>query len=342
MKQNDLLIVTGNTISEILSGKNSEILTAVEEAYKCHGREDDDLPHSVFLKFPDSEKNRIIGLPAYLGGDFRISGMKWIASYPENHKLGLDRASAAIILNSVETGVPIAVLEGSVISAKRTAASAALAAKHLVKSEFSGSVSIIGCGLINFETLGFLKHALPDIKKVVIYDISRENAQVFKEKCEAAFGDLQFEIVDDLDAALKNADLVSLATTSVKPHMEDLSKCRDGATVLHISLRDFVPEVILSSVNIVDDLDHVCRAQTSIHLAEQATGRRDFVRGSLPEVLLNKVRARTDDREQIIFSPFGLGILDLALCRLVYDIAGQGNYGSVVESFLPDYWTDRK
>ena len=136
--------------------------------------------------------------------------------------------------------------------------------------------------------------------------------------------------------------MISLATTSVKPHIDDLSKSREGATILHISLRDFTPEVILSSVNIVDDLDHVCRSQTSIHLAEQVTGNREFVRGSLPEILLNKIQARNDDQEKIIFSPFGLGILDLALSKLVYDIAGQNNHGSVIESFLPDYWINRK
>ena len=94
MKPGNLLIVTGNEISEILRDQDTEILDAVSRAYQCHGREDDYLPHSIFLRFPNSEKNRIIGLPAYLGGDFQTSGMKWIASYPKNHELGLDRASA--------------------------------------------------------------------------------------------------------------------------------------------------------------------------------------------------------------------------------------------------------
>lgn len=342
MKSGNLLIVTGNEISEILRDQDTEILDAVSAAYQCHGREDDYLPHSIFLRFPNSEKNRIIGLPAYLGGDFQTSGMKWIASYPANHELGLDRASATIILNSFETGIPVAILEGSVISAKRTAASAALAAKHLVKDKNGEDVSLIGCGLINFETLRFLRKTMPNLKRVFIYDIDEQNAQNFKEKCEDSFGELDYEIVNDVDTSLQQSDLISLATTSVKPHIEDLSKSREGATILHISLRDFTPEVILSSVNIVDDLDHVCRSQTSIHLAEQMIGNREFVRGSLPEILLNKIQARENDQERIVFSPFGLGILDLALSKLVYSIAGENNCGSVVESFLPDYWINRK
>jgi ornithine cyclodeaminase len=88
-------------------------------------------------------------------------------------------------------------------------------------------------------------------------------------------------------------------------------------------------------VNIVDDLDHVNRAATSIHLASEKTGNTDFVHSSLGELLLGRVNLPERDERKIIFSPFGLGVLDLAVADLVQkEIATKGG-GTLVESFLP-------
>ncbi|MBD3557350.1 2,3-diaminopropionate biosynthesis protein SbnB [Planktothrix sp. FACHB-1355] len=341
INEGDLVVLTGNEINEILLGREGEIIEAVAEAYKCHGRNEDFLPHSIFLRFPDSEKNRIIGLPAYLGGSFQKSGMKWIASYPGNHEKGLDRASASIILNSVETGIPIALFEGSVISAKRTAASAALTAAQVVTDQQIEKLSQIGCGLINFETLRFLRHVFGAIRQVFVYDIQPENALIYKRKCEKSFDGLEVVILDDVPSAFRDFSLVCLATTAVKPHISDPSLLKKGSTILHTSLRDFTPQVIFSSVNIVDDIDHVSRAQTSIHLARQQNGQHNFIRGTLPQILLGEIEGRENEEEVIISSPFGLGILDIAVSDLIYKLVSNKSKGTVIPSFLPDYWLDR-
>ena len=88
-------------------------------------------PQSVFLRFPDRPNARIIGLPSHLSAPWEVSGIKWIASYPDNIRAGLPRASAVLIINSHEHGYPLACLEASIISAARTAASAVLAARYL-------------------------------------------------------------------------------------------------------------------------------------------------------------------------------------------------------------------
>jgi len=89
--------------------------------------------------------------------------------------------------------------------------------------------------------------------------------------------------------------------------------------VLHISLRDLAPEILLRSQNVVDDVDHVMKANTSPHLAEQKTGNRNFVTGTLANIMMG--RRSVNHSRPIIFSPFGMGILDLAVGKWVYEQA---------------------
>src|SRR5206468_1356745 len=87
----------------------------------------------------------------------------------------------------------------------------------------------------------------------------------------------------------------------------------------HISLRDLAPEILLRSNNVVDDVEHVMKANTSPHLAEQRTGDRSFVTGTLADIIVG--RRTVDSSRPIIFSPFGMGILDLAVGKWVYEQA---------------------
>src|SRR5206468_2808936 len=149
----------------------------------------------------------------------------------------------------------------------------------------------------------------------VLFDRDEARAKQFANK--KIFKGVGVEIAKDVKAVLHNCSLISLATTALKPHIGELRECPRGSAILHISLRDLTPDVILSCDNVVDDIDHVCRAQTSVHLAEQLVGHRKFIRCTLADILKGRAAARNGSETVSVFSPFGLGVLDLAVSKLV-------------------------
>ncbi|MCK7624203.1 2,3-diaminopropionate biosynthesis protein SbnB [Streptomyces sp. RS10V-4] len=329
-----MLIIRHDEVRELLRGQEQRVLSLVADAYRLHDEGRTALPHSVFLRFPDRARDRIIGLPAYVGGEDAVAGMKWIASFPGNVAEGRARASAAMLLNSMADGTPQALIEASLISAQRTAASAALAAAQLAPDPAPQGIALIGTGPINHEVLRFAKAQLPSLREAVVFDLDRARAAAFADRAGELAPDVTFTVADQVEQALGSQPLVSLATSAVEPHL-DLAACPAGATVLHVSLRDLTVEAVLGAQNVVDDADHVCRERTTLHLAELATGGREFIAASLGALLRGTSAFRRDPARTAVFSPFGLGILDLALARWVRDEAGARGTGVRVEGFLP-------
>jgi ornithine cyclodeaminase len=329
-----MLILGADEVRAVLDGAEGDVLAAVRRAYELHALGRTSVPHSAFLFFPAGERDRIIALPAYLGGEDPVSGVKWVSSFPGNLELGRPRASAAMILNSVRTGVPEVLLVASAVSARRTAASAALAAVTLSPGREQTGVSLVGCGVINFEVLRYLRFALPTVDTVTLHDLSAERLESFAERVSATWPSLTVEAAGSAAEAMAAHPLVCLATTASTPHV-DASACRPGTLVLHLSLRDLTAGSVRRCVNVVDDPDHVCRAATSLHLAEQETGDRGFISASLGEVLLSSTPYARDEHAVTVFSPFGLGCLDLAVAGLVRRVAEARGLGTELPGFLP-------
>jgi len=316
----ELSIINGKTVSEVIGADRPKCIDIVRDAYLAHAEGKSVNPDSYFLRFPEKPDCRIIALPAYVGNGFHVAGLKWIASYPGNVKRGFPRASAVLVLNDYETGYPFAILESSIISAARTAASAVLAAYWLNgQSRRVRSLGIVGTGFIARYAYDFLIHTGWTIDEVRLFDTSP--AEIEKFKTTACQVERHRSVVGTPDAAslIKASDLILFTTVASTPHISDPALFQHNPVVLHVSLRDLAPEILLRSQNVVDDIDHVMKANTSPHLAEQKTGNRDFVTGTLADVMQEH---RTVDRKRpIIFSPFGMGMLDVAVGKWVYDQA---------------------
>ena len=313
----ELSIINGKTVSDIIRAHRDECIAIVRDAYLAHADGQSVNPDSYFLKFPDKPDCRIIALPAYLGNGFGVAGLKWIASYPGNIQRGFPRASAVLVLNNYETGYPFAILESSIISAARTAASAVLAAHWLSgQSCRANSLGIVGTGFIARYVYEFLLDTGWTIEEVRLHDRSPVESEKFRNTACRLERHRTVTVVPDVEQLVRACDLIVFTTVASTPHIADATLFNHNPLVLHISLRDLAPEILLRSQNVVDDVEHVMKANTSPHLAEQQTGNRSFVTGTLADIMTGR---RSVDRScPIIFSPFGMGILDLAVGNWVY------------------------
>jgi ornithine cyclodeaminase len=326
-------VIGGGQVAAILSGRERETVALIEETYRVHGAGDSVNPPSYFLRFPDRPSSRIIALPASVGGTVSVDGIKWISSFPENVAAGLPRASAVLILNDPRTGYPFACLESSIISAVRTAASAAAAADWLSRDRSRPTrVGFIGTGLIARYIHTYLAASGWEFESVGVHDLSASSAAGFRGYLEGSGATSRVEVHDDPESLIRTCDLIVFATVAAAPYIHDPAWFDHNPLVLHVSLRDLSPEVVLASSNIVDDVEHCLKANTSPHLAEQLTGRRDFLHGTLDDVMAGWVHLPAD--RPVVFSPFGLGVLDLAVGKYVYDEIARSGELQVVDDFF--------
>nr|WP_244203884.1 2,3-diaminopropionate biosynthesis protein SbnB [Streptomyces tricolor] len=328
-------MVSGKQVRQALAGREKELVELVEATYRLHGAGDSVNPPSYFLRFPDRPSSRIIALPASLGGAAHVDGMKWISSFPDNVRAGLPRASAVLILNDHDTGYPFACLESSVISATRTAASAALAADWLSRTRSRPRrVGFFGTGLIARYIHTFLAGTGWTFDAIGVHDLSADSTAGFRGYLDQTGATGQITVHDRPEDLIRSSDLVVFATIAGRPHVMAPGWFEHNPVVLHVSLRDLAPEVLLGAANFVDDVDHCLQADTSPHLVEQRTGSRDFLNGTLYDVMLGRAAAPPD--QPVIFSPFGLGVLDLAVGKYVYDQVARAGELRLIDDFFHD------
>jgi N-[(2S)-2-amino-2-carboxyethyl]-L-glutamate dehydrogenase len=326
-------VISGAQVQHALQGREKEIVALVEGTYRLHGAGESVNPPSYFLRFLDRPSARIIALPASIGGPVKVDGLKWISSFPQNVAAGVPRASAVLILNDHDTGYPFACMESSIISATRTAASATLAADWLSKDRRRPrSVGFFGVGLIARYIHTFLARTGWSFDEIGVHDLSADNASGFRGYLERSDVAGRITAYDRPEQLIRASDMVVFATVAGEPHVTDVSWFAHNPVVLHVSLRDLAPEILLASTNIVDDVDHCVKANTSPHLAEQLTGNRDFLNGTLNDVMAGPMLVPPD--RPVVFSPFGLGVLDLAVGKYVYDEVARSGELHVVDDFF--------
>lgn len=329
-------VISGAQVQRSLEGREAQIVELVESTYRLHCDGHSVNPPSYFLRFADRPTARIIALPASIGGEVRVDGIKWISSFPDNVAAGIPRASAVLILNDHDTGYPFACLEASIISATRTAAMAAVAADWFTRDRRQPRprrVGFFGVGLIARYIHTFLARTGWTFDEVGVYDLSADSAAGFRRYLETSGAGGRVEVHGSAERLIRSSDVVVFATVAGEPHVNDPSWFGHNPLVLHVSLRDLAPEIILASTNFVDDIEHCLKADTSPHLAEKRTRSRAFLQGTLGDLMAGRAPPAPADRP-LIFSPFGLGVLDLAVGKFVYDEVGRAGDLNVIGDFF--------
>ena len=219
-------VISGAEVQAALEGREHEIVELVEAATGCTATGNSVSPATYSMRFGERQTARINALPASLDGDVRAHGLKWISSFPENVAAGIPRASAVLILNDYCTGYPFACLEGSIISATRTAAFAALAADRLSEGARPGRVGFVGAGLIARYVHTFLTAIDWPFEAVAVHDVSAESAAGFRGYLKRHGNGEAITVHDSAEGLIRSSDLVVFATVASEPHVGELDVVR--------------------------------------------------------------------------------------------------------------------
>ncbi|EJN06833.1 2,3-diaminopropionate biosynthesis protein SbnB [Phyllobacterium sp. YR531] len=320
-----------------LGGDRSQIyMDAVEEGFRLHARGDYAQPLKPYLRNPNSGHiaDRIIAMPAWIGGDDPISGLKWIGSKHDNPSLRfIDRASAVIVLNDNETNFPIALLEAARISSLRTAAVTGVAARHLARPNFT-DVAVIGCGPIGRTQVQMFCEQFPSVERIHIFDRQPAAMTAVTDWLGDTFPSVQPVVHDNARAAIGAADVVVTATVTDQPYLK-FDWLRPGTFLSNISIMDIEKEVFLK-VNkvVVDDWDQCNREKKIINqLVEEGSFSREKLHAEIGEIVTGIKAGRENNQEIIMLNPMGMAIDDIVCARAILRRAEEANAGILVDLF---------
>ncbi len=186
------------------------------ESHNSHGiavifPEESDIP-DMPLHAPD---RRFMAMPGYLGGRFHIAGEKWYGSNIANPSKGLPRSVLMIMLNDVETGEPIALMSGNLVSSVRTGCVAGVATRRLANPD-AEVCACVGAGPVSKACFDAIRLEAKNLKELVIYDLFKEKAQAWADDVTAKTG-LAARAADSLEEAVRSADIISVAASGLKP-----------------------------------------------------------------------------------------------------------------------------
>ncbi|GGG68276.1 2,3-diaminopropionate biosynthesis protein SbnB [Paenibacillus radicis (ex Gao et al. 2016)] len=332
--EHQILYLSKQDLIELGGAHSDPYVAAVSRALELHSAGDYVQPLKPYLRAAGENghiADRIIAMPAYVGGETAISGLKWIGSKHDNPaKRNKERASALIILNDPETNYPVAVMEGSLISSMRTAAVTVIGARHLAKEGFE-AVSVIGCGLIAKMQIISLLEQFGTIKTVRLFDLNPEAAGRLAEEIQLRYVHIEVIVEETSEQAVRQAEVLVTATVASAPHIpyEWLAK---GTFVSNISIMDLHKDVFIQADKvIVDDWDQSNREKKIINqLVLEGKFSREQLHAELGEILIGRKPGRESDDEIIVLNPMGMAVEDIASAAELYRRALSAGKGTVL------------
>lgn len=327
-KTPSLLYLNRKQIAEAGGESPALYAEAIEEALALHARGEFVQPLKPYLRVAEPDggtghiADRIIAMPSYVGGDLRVSGLKWIGSKHDNPGLrGMERASGVIVLNDPDTNYPVAIMEASLISSMRTAAVTAVAAKYLAKEAFA-SVAVVGCGLIAERQLQSLIELFPSVETVHLYDVRDESSAQLANKLRSRYPQVETVVHHSAEEAVRGGEVVIPCTVADRPYIP-FAWLRKGAFVSNVSIMDLEKDVFLHADKVVvDDWEQSNREKKTIHqLVLEGRFSKDRLHAELGQIVLGERLGRQTEDEIIVLNPMGMAMEDIACAYRLYERA---------------------
>lgn len=320
------------------------VLEKIEELFLLKEKGETIVPDKISLRWGGAEsefvKGRINAMPGYVGGNVDMAGIKWIGSKPQNPaRFNMPRASALTILNDPETGFPVAVMDGTVISAMRTGAATGVAAKYLARKN-SRVLTLVGAGTQNHTQLMAVCCAVPSVEEVRVADISSQRAETFASEAKNEVPNVKFSVFTDACEASRGADIIVSATTSPTP-IVSRKWIDDGAFIANVGNYEFEYDVVRAAGKIVtDDWQAVfhrgVQTLARMHLDGLLSG--EDIYANIGEIVSGMKPGRESDDEIIFYNPVGMGTEDIIVAKEIYLRAKQLNKGTVLNLWTNPKW----
>lgn len=303
-----------------------EIIEAVALALteKAHGRVLMPPKHTIH-PYPGT---LLQAMPAWVQAA-RAGGMKWVAAFPENKKRGLAALSGVILLADPESGLPEAILDAGWITAARTGAATAVAARALARPD-SQTVGVLGAGVQARSNVAALKQVLPRLKRVLVYAPRTEAVEAFRRDVSKAQG-LEVKAVASPELAVREADALVTTTTWPRvnhepPILPEWLRSGVFASVVDLDASWTASAVAHFDRRFTDDLPTMALAR------EKGTFRAWPEAEDLGRVIAGMRPGRQGNDERLLAIILGLGIYDVVVARKVVDEARRRGIGTKLPS----------
>jgi alanine dehydrogenase len=315
MKSTKTVVLTQGDVRSLVDMATA--VPAVEAAFAAHGRGETQMPVKVYLDLPEFNGD-FRAMPAYYGDS---AGVKWVNAHPQNpQRHGIPSVMGMYILSDPATALPLAVMDATLLTAVRTGAAGAVAAKYLARPD-SKTVGFIGSGVQARTLLAALRVVFPDLEMVAA-DVSDAAAEAFAAEVGGSVGDLE---------AAAGCDIVCTATPVREPIVRR-EWIRPGT---HINAKgadahgkqELDTAVLLDAKVVIDDWDQACSSGEVNVPLERNDLQRDRIHAALGEIVAGDKAGRESPDEITVFDSTGLAVQDVALARLIYEEAKSRGVG---------------
>ena len=328
MRSSGTLVLTRCDVQHFLT--LNDCVKVVEHAFRLYGEGKTLPPAMTGIHSPEGGFHLKAGILPLARNYFAA---KVNANFPNNReRFNLPTIQGVVVLCDAQSGRPLAVMDSMEITAARTAAATAVAAKYLARRD-SRVATICGCGDQGRVQLQALAQILK-LQKAFAYDIADERASGFAHEWSDKLG-IPVQATKDLNLAIERSDICVTCTSSRQPFLTR-QHIKPGTFIAAVGAdnpekQELEPELMASAKIVVDILDQ-CASSGDLHHAIRAGAvSRSDVHAELGEVVAGKKPGRTSEEETIIFDSTGMALQDVAAAALLYEKAEQAGFERTVE-----------